>query len=163
MNIDDYDWEAFTRGAANALWADLYITEVEFLCELVRETKSAEAMEACRALSPGPGGSWDDYIPPVPRSALAEARQFTARVQEKISPQTLRELDEVMTPERAGWLAMMQALGHGIGWADEGVRAESELKIRWEPSWEVRNAAFSAVERQLEREGFDPEILQESP
>lgn len=141
---DWYDWDSFEEAAARSFWADAYVSEVENLAEDGHR-------DAYRALSPGAGGEWLTVTPPTPKSAHKDGRAFTAKIRAALTDEELREVDDKMSVEKAGWYAAMQAMGHGVGWADYDV--EVDPNIDWTSSWEVRDDALKAIRRELREAG----------
>lgn len=134
MPYGSLDPESFLAGAAKTFWADAYMTEVE--------ENGAE-----KKLGPGAGGDWMDVLPPVPESAIADAKRFAAKVVEKLTVEQAQEIvDKLPDAESAGHYAAMQAMGHGVGLGDYGV----DVKLpHWEQSVAVRNDAYDAVQEAL--------------
>jgi hypothetical protein len=114
VSVHSYDWDSFTEGATKAFWSDDYMTEVENL----------ESDDARRALSPRPGGAWEDVLPDPPAAAYAVGKKFTTATKKKLTDTELNEIAAKFSPEDAGFYGAMQSLGVGVGWFDEGVRAE---------------------------------------
>jgi hypothetical protein len=139
---DWYDWNSFEEAAAQAFWADTYISEAEEL---------SEHREAYDALSPGPGGEWLNVLPDTPKSAEKEGAAFTKKIRAKLTTAELREVDSRMTVDKAGWYAAMQAMGHGVGWFDYGVDIDPD--IDWAPGLDVRGDALKAIRRELREAG----------
>ena len=108
-----YDWSAFVDGAAFAFWADAYMSAIDNL----------EDDETRRALSPRPGGRWDDVVGDPPAAARKMGKQFAKEVRGKITEGELNEVAAKFSAKDAGYYGAMQSLGHGVGWGDEGVRA----------------------------------------
>ena len=131
----DYDWAAFTDGAAFGFWASPYMSEVENLAE--------ESREVYRALSPGSGGKWDDVMPEPPASARAVAKKFTKAARDKLTDEQLGEISSKFSAYDAGYYGAMQSQGEGIGWFDEGVRVDPPRGFDWDPK--IHNAIARAI------------------
>jgi hypothetical protein len=130
-----YDWSAFAEGATSAFWGDAYTTEVENL----------EYDETRRALSPRSGGRWEDVMPDPPAAARTLAKKFTKATRDKITDAELNEIAAKFSAEKAGYYGAMQSLGHGVGWGDEGVRAEPPSGFSYDPK--LSNSVWTAVRR----------------
>jgi hypothetical protein len=133
----DYDWKAFTEGAAFALWASPYISEVENLAE--------DAREAYDALSPGPGVQWESVLPEISPVARAVAKRFTKAVKDKLTDAQLSEISQKFSAYDAGYRGAMQSQGEGIGWFDEGVNIDPPRGFDWDTK--IHNAVGKAVAR----------------
>lgn len=155
---ENYDWEAFTKGAAFAFWASPYISEVENLAEDAREARSAgnarkEAafMAAYRALSPGPGGAWDRVLGDPPPAVLAVAKKFTRQVRDSLTDDQLAEIFSTFSAEKAGYKGAMQAQGEGVGWHDEGVKVDPPRGFDYDVK--IANAVGRAITRDAREAG----------
>lgn len=140
------DWKEFNKGAARALWADAYITEIEGRIE----DGEVSYQEARGNIVPGPGGAWEDYIPEVPRAAMTDAKKFTKKFLTHLNDAALDKLDRIATEignDGVGWYAMMDALGHGVGLFDYGFRLEES--VDWHTPTSVYNAAYTVVEKTI--------------
>lgn len=131
-----YDWKAFADGATNAFWYDTYASEVENL----------EYDETRRALSPGPGGRWEDVIPDPPAAARVLGKKFAKEVRDKLTGAELNEVAAKFSAEKAGYYGAMQSLGHGVGWGDEGVGAEPPKHYGFSDS-KLNDAVWRALQR----------------
>jgi hypothetical protein len=140
----DRDWSSFIDGAAFAFWASPYISEVENLAE--------ESREAHKALSPGSGGKWDNVMPDAPPAAKAVARKFTKAVREKLTDAQLSEVFYKFSAHDAGYYGAMQSQGEGVGWFDEGVKADPPRGFDYNPK--VQNAVQRAIARGLREAGI---------
>jgi hypothetical protein len=133
----DHDWASFIDGAAFGFWASPYISEVENLAE--------ESREAYKALSPGSGGKWDNVMPDVPPAAKAVARKFTKAVRAKLTDAQLSEVFGKFSAHDAGYYGAMQSQGEGVGWFDEGVKADPPRGFDYDPK--IQNAVYTAIRR----------------
>jgi len=151
----DYDWEAFTKGAAFAFWASPYISEVENLAEDAREAgdarKEAAFMAAYRALSPGPGGHWDRVLGDPPPAVRAVAKKFTKQVRDSLTDDQLAEIFATFSAEKAGYKGAMQAQGEGVGWFDEGVKIDPPRGFSYDVK--IANAVGRAITRDAREAG----------
>lgn len=151
-----YDWSAFTDGAAFAFWASPYMSEVENLAEAARDAPRAKEGEALRAayeaLSPGPGGQWDNVLPDPPPSARAVAKKFTKAVKDKLTDAQFSEISQKFSAYDAGYLGAMQSQGEGIGWFDEGVRIDPPKGFNWDPK--IHNAIGKAIAKGAREAGI---------
>jgi hypothetical protein len=151
----DYDWKAFTDGAAFGFWVSPYMSEVENLAEDARggdSRKTRALKEAYRALSPGPGGNWENVLPEVPPAARSVAKKFTKAVREQLTDDQLSEIESEFSPRDAGYRGAMQSQGHGIGWFDEGVEVDPPEGFGETP--EIYNAVWRAVTKGAREAGI---------
>jgi hypothetical protein len=140
----DLDWASFTEGAAFGFWASPYMSEVEEL--------AAESREAYKALSPGSGGRWESVLPDVPPAAKAVARKFTKAVREKLTAAELGEVFSKFSAYDAGYYGAMQSQGEGVGWFDEGVKADPPRGFDYDPK--IQNAVYTAIRRGVREAGI---------
>lgn len=143
-----YDWEAFRDGAAFGFWASPYMAEIENLAE------DDERREAYRELSPGPGGNWEDVMPPTPPAAFAVARKFAKAVKSALTDGQLSDIAEHFSPRDAGYYGAMQSQGEGVGWHDEGVKVDPPRGFGETP--QISNAVYRAVNRALREASYPP-------
>jgi len=137
VSTHSYDWDSFTEGATKAFWSDGYITEVENL----------ESDDTRRALSPRPGGAWEDVLPDPPAAARAVGKKFTTAAKKKLTDAELNEIATKFSAEDAGYYGAMQALGHGVGWFDEGVDADPPDGFGHGYDTKLSNAIWNALKR----------------
>lgn len=157
-SLRDYDWDSFAEGAAFAFWASPYMSEVENLSEDAREaerkyeSKKAEALRAAYdALSPGPGGAWESVLPETPASARVLGKKFAKAVREKLTAPELSAVFDKFSARDAGYYGAMQSQGEGVGWFDEGVRADPPRGFQWDPK--IQNAVSRAIASEARRAG----------
>jgi len=157
-SLGDYDWDSFAEGAAFAFWASPYMSEVENLSEDAREakhagdSKKAEKYEAAYdALSPGSGGAWESVLPETPPSALALGKKFAKATRDKLTSAELGEVFGKFSARDAGYYGAMQSQGEGVGWFDEGVRADPPRGFQWDPK--IHNAVHRAIASEARRAG----------
>lgn len=151
-----YDWPAFTEGATQAFWASPYITAVGNLYEDAREQNNPvirAAFEAAhRALSPGPGGRWEDVMPEPAPAARTVAKKFAKAVLDQLTDEQISEVDEKFFAKDAGYYGAMESQGEGVGWHDEGVDVDPP-----DSDWEnpkLQNAIYAAVRRKVREAGI---------
>lgn len=140
----DYDWNSFIEGAAFAFWASPYMRAVEQLAD--------ESREAYQALSPGPGGKWEDVLPSEPLAAVALAKKFTKAVKNELSPEELNNLSNSFSAYDAGYYGAMQSQGEGVGWFDEGVRSSPPRGFDYDPK--IQNAVTRAILKGIREAGL---------
>jgi hypothetical protein len=143
VSTHSYDWDSFTKGAATAFWSNDYISEVENL----------ESDDARRALSPRPGGAWEDVLPDPPAAAYAVGKKFTTAAKKKLTDAELNEVAAKFSPEDAGYYGAMQSLGHGVGWFDEGVDVDPPGGFGTGYDVKLFNAAWNAIKRRAREYG----------
>lgn len=137
---DSYDWDSFEEAAAQAFWADAYISEVEELAD--------EDFELYRDLSPGPGGDWYAVLPPLPETAERVGREFTRAFRKAATAKQIRQMEEYIDdPDRAGFLAAFGSLGAGVGLWEEGV--DDAGLPRWE-NWDLYDEAQLIIKKEME-------------
>jgi len=139
----DFDWSAFTDGAAFGFWASPYMSEVNNVGE--------DSRVAYRALAPRPGGKWDDVMPEPPPAAHAVARNFTKAVKAKLTDTQLSELAAKYSANDADYYGAMQSQGEGVGWFDKGVRLDPPRDFGDDPK--IQNAIFRAISKRLREAG----------
>lgn len=155
----DFDWDAFASGAALGFWASPYMSEVENLYEDSREAESAgdtgraTALKAAhKALSPGPGGAWESVMDDPPPSARAVGKKFTKAARAKLKAAELDEIFNKFSAHDAGYYGAMQSLGEGVGWFDEGVRADPPRGFDWDTK--LHNDIYTAIGRKAREAGI---------
>ena len=139
----DFDWSAFTDGAAFGFWVSPYISEVSNLAD--------ESREAYRALSPGSGGKWDDVMPAPAAAAIAVAKKFTKAAKDKLTDEELGALAAKYSAYDAGYYGAMQAQGEGVGWFDKGVRLDPPDGFDSDPK--IQNAIDRALRKSAREAG----------
>jgi hypothetical protein len=143
-------WAAFAEGAARAIWSDTYITEVEEF----GQSDDPVDREVYRALSPGPGGAWESVIPEtIPASANKQGKEFATEVRNNLKIEDQVEVASKLEADNAGWYGMMEALGHGVGWADYRIKADHDIHDMADA--DVYNDAYSAVTEAMEEAGYE--------
>lgn len=142
--------DGVVEGAARALWADLYSTEVDALPEDGYDDLYDE-------LRPGQGGDLMDVLPDLPDVARDDAKKFLAAVVDASGVRGVDELveraasadgvdlDDFDEAELLGHYLMMQGLGHGVSWFDDHARFDVEIPP-WMADVEVRNAMYDVME-----------------
>lgn len=126
--------------AAQAIWYDAYASLVE------------EDRETEEALAPGPGGNWEDVLPPVPEAAVAQAEEVISRI--RVTPEQAAQMREHVPHDLIGYYLAMQSLGHGVSVAD--YRGVDYFRLpHTGASAEVHNAAYDAV-REAMGEDWEP-------
>lgn len=134
----------FVDGAARALWASAYISQVEELRD-----DEPELYDELR-----PDREWLDVLPPTPTAAMADGQQFAEAVEQAnrlpitniIAIAAAAESVDVddIDVDDFGWYASMAAMGEGVSWFDD--HADFELRLpHWEPSVHVANVAFDKI------------------
>jgi hypothetical protein len=143
-----YGENDFQEGAAKALWASLFSSELENL----REDGYDELADE---LGPGAGGDIMDVLPEIPKAAYDDAREFEIAVADAngVDLNTIivwaQEADGVdyIDEEEFGHYLMMPALGEGVSWFDD--HGDFDLKLpRWEQGVYVHNAMYDWLEHQ---------------
>lgn len=136
----------FQEGAAKALWASLFMTELELLKEDGYEELADE-------LDAGAGEDLMSYLPPIPEAAYDDARAFEKAL---VKANGVRSIDDLIKraaaadgadvdEEEFGHYTMMPALGEGVSWFDD--HGDFVLKLpHWEQSVEVHNAMYDFLE-----------------
>jgi hypothetical protein len=153
--------DTIIESAARALWLCAYADHVEDFQEHKsdypkREWKKhfcpASLRESAKCPTfgtharPGPGEDWMDYAPPTGEPARAEARKLIAEIEKrnKIKVEDAYAKAEAAeghlkepTPEDFGHYLAMQALGHGVAWADDHPDHDLDLPLIEFGSWEI--------------------------
>jgi hypothetical protein len=140
----DFDWNAFTDGAAYGFWASPYMSEAEALGEKSRE--------AYRAVAPRPGGNWKTVLPKVPPAAYAVAKKFTKAVKDTFNDEQVDEIASKFSPYDAGFYGAMQSQGEGVGWHDEGVHLDAPEGFEYDPK--LQNAIARDIARKVRAAGL---------
>ena len=141
--------DEFIEGVATALFADLWMNAVEELAE--------DYSGLYRDLYPGPGGAWLDVLPDLPKSAIANAKEYLKKLQ-AVNHATLRQIvswaesDGDIDVNDLGFYFAMQSLGHGISWFDDHAKFDVELPD-WEASPELYSDVWDMIEEEKENAG----------
>ena len=158
-----WDWDSFIYGAAKALWVDTYMTEVDGLLERIQaiEWEGEDPYIPIRqALSPGPGGNWMNFVPDhIPAAVKEDGKILTKLIQIDITSKALATAQaKIPDAEEAGFYAMMQTLGSGVGWNDYG--AKLPQGIRMEASTETYNLVQMRIGDKVSDADYDWDLIQ---
>lgn len=157
---DKETWQEseFREGAAKALWATLFSTELYNLEEDGYD-------DLYQDLRPGEGEDIMDHLPPLPEAALEDAKSFERALLEANKVGNIEDLlnraakadgVEEVDAEDFGHYTMMPALGEGVNWFDD--HGDFDLHIpHWEQSTDVHNEMFEFLEEKKAEYGYEIE------